>query len=189
MRKFSDWEKEIIRKIVNLGKDKFTFNVFLLFSDVFIDREIFYYEVAPRHLFYDFTKVKPSDLYKEERLLIDRATFINFLADNKYIHISSDIMTYRSGVYGKKTESQRSIVFPGWFMDYFHNCVTAKMYVSQDLFTLVENDFKEYEEIVLEEAKKQTKEAKKQTIAAIVSAVFAVIAVIVAIVTVWISIK
>ena len=160
MRNFSDWEKDIIREIANLGKDKFTFDVFLLFKDVFIDRAIFYYEVGPRHLFYDFTKVMQGDLYKEERLLIDRATFINSLADNKYVHISSDIMTYKSGVYGKKTDSQRSIVFPGWFMDYFHNCVTAKMYVSQDLYSLVENDFKEYDELVLEEAKMQTKSAK-----------------------------
>ena len=39
MRKFSDWEKNIIREIANLGNGNFTFDVFILFSDVFIDEK------------------------------------------------------------------------------------------------------------------------------------------------------
>lgn len=38
--------------------------------------------------------------------------------------------------------------------------MTNWMYVKKDLLELVENDFKEYEEIALEEAKKQTKADK-----------------------------
>lgn len=61
------------------------------------------------------------------------------------------------------------------------------MYVSQDLYTLVDNDFKEYEELVLDEASKQTAEAKKQSKITLISAILSAVAVVTAIITIFIK--
>jgi hypothetical protein len=189
MRKFSDWEKDIIREIANLAKSNTTFPVFILFKDLFIDREIFRYDSGPHHLLYNFTKVNQEELRKEERLLFDRLLLIEYLADNRYIYIY--MASPFNGNYGNQTDEKSfkfSCLSPS-FVELIHKYMTNWMYVKKDLLELVENDFKEYEEIVLDEAKKQTKEAKKQTKIAIVSAVFAVIATITAIITVCITVK
>lgn len=189
MRKFSDWEKDIIREIASLAKSNTTFPVFILFKDLFIDREIFRYDSGPHHLLYNFTKVNQDELRKEERLLFDRLLLIEYLSNNRYIYIY--MASPFNGTYGNQTDEKSfkfSCLSPS-FVELVHKYMTNWMYVKKDLLELVENDFKEYEEIALEEAKKQTKEAKVQTIAAIVSAVFAIIAAITAIITVCITVK
>lgn len=90
MRKFSDLEKDIIREIANLAKSNTTFPVFILFKDLFIDREIFRYDSGPHHLLYNFTKVNQDELRKEERLLFDRLLLIEF-----YLTIATFIFTWQ----------------------------------------------------------------------------------------------
>lgn len=190
MRKFSDWEKDIIREIAKQSQNKFTFNVFILFMDLFIYKKYFCYENATKCLSYNFNEIKQGDLYKEEQILFDRMFLLNYLAENKYIYVSlHNNADVEFGRYGTKTMEYKDTGLPKPLISEFHKCINSWIYVSKNLFSLVENDFKECEEIALEEAKKQTKEAKVQTIAAIVSAVFAIIAAITAIITVCITVK
>jgi hypothetical protein len=188
MRKFSDWEKDIIREIANLAKSNTTFPVFILFKDLFIDREIFRYDSGPHHLLYNFTKVNQDELRKEERLLFDRLLLIEYLSNNRYIYIY--MASPFNGNYGNQTDEKSfkfSCLSPS-FVELVHKYMTNWMYVKKDLLELVENDFKEYEEIALEEAKKQTKEARKQTKSARWSVIISAIAVVVALLTMILSI-
>lgn len=177
MRKFSDWEKDIIREIASLAGGNFTFDAFILFSDVFID-EKFFLDSCPFALWYNPAKIKHEDLMAEKRKIFDLVFLLDYLERNRYIilhgHYDKD--------YGKSQKHYINVELNAGMAKTLYGCISSCIYVTQDLFSLVENDFKEYEEIALEEA-------KKQTIAAIVSAVFAIIAAITAIITVCITVK
>lgn len=177
MRKFSDWEKDIIRRIASLASGNFTFDAFVLFSDVFID-EKFFIDSCPFAMWYNPAKIKHEDLIAEKRKIFDLVFLLDYLERNRYIvlhgHYDKD--------YGKYQKNYINVELKEVMAETLYGCISSCIYVTQDLFSLVENDFKEYEEIALEEA-------KKQTIAAIVSAVFAIIAAITAIITVCITVK
>lgn len=184
MRKFSDWEKDIIRRIASLASGNFTFDAFILFSDAFID-EKFFIDSCSFALWYNPAKIKHEDLMAEKRKIFDLVFLLDYLERNRYIVLHG----HYDKNYGKYQKNYINVEFKEGMAKILYGCISSCIYVTQDLFSLVENDFKEYEEIALEEAKKQTKEAKVQTIAAIVSAVFAIIAAITAIITVCITVK
>ena len=155
MRKFSDWEKEIIREIANHGNGSFTFDVFILFSDVFID-EKFFIDSNTFALWYNPAKIKHEDLIAEKRKIYDTVLLLDYLEQNRYIFLHGMV----GKDYGKSHNYYINTELSDWMAKKLYACISSRMYVSQDLYSLVENDFKEYEEIVLDEAKKQTKSAK-----------------------------
>ena len=155
-----------------------------MFSDVFIN-EKFFIDSCTFALWYNPAKIKHVDLIAEKRKIFDLVFLLAYLEKNRYIVLHG----HNDKDYGKSQKNYINVELKAGMAKTLYGCISSCIYVTQDLFSLVESDFKEYEEIALEEAKKQTKEAKVQTIAAIVSAVFAVIATITAIVTVCISAK
>ena len=107
---------------------------------------------------------------------------LNYLAENKYIYMSlHNNADVEFGGYGTKTMEYKDTGLPKPLILEFHKCINSWIYVSKDLFSLVENDFKEYEEIALEEAKMQTKSAK-------LSVWFSAIAVIIAFASLFVGI-
>ena len=188
MRKFSDWEKDIIREIANQAQNKFAFDVSLLFHDLFYGEGIFFYNNATKCLYYNITKIAQGDLYKVEQILFDRMFLLSYLAENKYIYIclyhDKEVEVGRYGTkQNNKYNEYQEVNLPKPLILEFHKCINSWIYVSKDLFSLVENDFKEYEEIALEEAKKQTEVAKKQSRSAMWSVILSAIAVLVALLT------
>lgn len=183
MRKFSDWEKDIIRRIASLASGNFTFDAFVLFSDVFID-EKFFIDSCPFAMWYNPAKIKHEDLIAEKRKIFDLVFLLDYLERNRYIilhgHYDKD--------YGKSQKHYINVELNAWMAKTLYGCISSCIYVTQDLFSLVENDFKEYEEIALEEAKKQTNEAKKQSKSAKWSVIISAIAVVVALLTMILSI-
>lgn len=185
MRKFSESEKETIRIMVNISSGNFTCSLFPMFKDIFFDHN-FYYEAGPQHLYYDSSKMDRPELIEKEKLLVDLALLLKYLADNRYIYVFRQYPLY-TGTYGMKTDSHKPIAWQPWLMEQFNYYITCYMYVSQDLYTLVDNDFKEYEELVLDEASKQTAEAKKQSKITLISAILSAVAVVTAIITIFIK--
>lgn len=155
MRKFSDWEKDIIRRIASLASGNFTFDAFVLFSDVFID-EKFFIDSCPFAMWYNPAKIKHEDLIAEKRKIFDLVFLLDYLERNRYIvlhgHYDKD--------YGKYQKNYINVELKEVMAETLYGCISSCIYVTQDLFSLVENDFKEYDELVLEEAKMQTKSAK-----------------------------
>ena len=186
MRKFNDTERQTISEIVKLSRANFTCSLFPLFKDIFFDNN-FYYEAGTQHLFYDSTKMERVVLIEKEKSLVDVVLLLKYLADNRYIYVFRQMPLF-TGTYGMKTDSHKPIVWQPWLMEQFNYYITCYMYVSQDLYTLVDNDFKEYEELVLEESRKQTLEAQKQSKTAMWSIIIALVAVIIALISLLLKI-
>ena len=176
MRKFSDWEKNIIREIANLGNGNFTFDVFILFSDVFID-EKFFIDSNTFALWYNSAKIKHEDLIAEKHKIYDTVLLLDYLEQNRYIFLHG----MGNKDYGKSHNYYINTELNDWMAKKLYACISSELYVSQDLYSLVENNFKEYDELVLEEAKMQTKSAK-------LSVWFSAVAVIIAFASLFVGI-
>ncbi|MBQ2541861.1 MAG: hypothetical protein II554_00800, partial [Bacteroidales bacterium] len=107
----------------------------------------------------------------------DTVLLLDYLEQNRYIFLHG----MGNKDYGKSDINYINTELSDWMAKKLYACISSRMYVSQDLYSLVENNFKEYDELVLEEAKMQTKSAK-------LSVWFSAVAVIIAFASLFVGI-
>ncbi len=148
-RRFSKREQAFIRRISRLGG---SFDAHVMFKDVIERTNINYWNVEGRKF-----KV-PADLSDKEREngkreLIEIALLIDYLEQNDYIVFDDwQPNTVHNFPYGNATSLVNEAI-PEKVADIFDRCLERHVFFTQRLLDLIKDNFKTYEERVLNTAR------------------------------------
>lgn len=167
MRHYSKKEQNIINQILEIGKNTSSSNnmLFSVYKPIF---EFYKVNINNQGLYFD-SKQTPETITLIESDIAIRSLLIDDLIKDrliKLVKVGSNLpfsyMRFRNNNLHDKIDSS--------IFDTLKDSFYSKVFVSQELYDLVSNKFKTYEDIQLEEARKQTekaqdsfKEAQKQT--------------------------
>lgn len=174
MRNLSEREKEIIKNILFRSEERNCDWVDLscIYLHIFWNNKVSYESGT---LYLPYENINDEDSIKFQRKFFETTILLKQLEENRYIHILEKSMDSNK-IKGSHICSDKplpkgcTIKLSSEISKIFDDANNKQLFVSQRLRTLVENDFKTYEDIQLEEAQKQTKashesleEARKQT--------------------------
>ena len=174
MRNLSEKEKEIIKDILFRSEECNSdwVDLSMVYNHIFWSNMASYDSGTlywPYENCYDEASI---NFYRE---VLETTILLKQLEENRYIHIMDKSMDSNKikahyCCYDKPSPKIYSLKLSPEISQIFDDANNKQLFVSQRLRTLVENDFKTYEEIQLEEAQKQTnianeslEEARKQT--------------------------
>lgn len=174
MRNLSEKEKEIIKDILFRSEECNSdwVDLSMVYNHIFWSNMASYDSGTlywPYENCYDEASI---NFYRE---VLETTILLKQLEENRYIHIMDKSMDSNKikahyCCYDKPSPKIYSLKLSPEISQIFDDANNKQLFVSQRLRTLVENDFKTYEDIQLEEAQKQTKashesleEARKQT--------------------------
>ena len=166
MRIFSEVEKQYIRELVNGSRTCPT----LLAS----------YNITESNQLLDFKSHKlivSNESYHQNNWaeplfpIIEKATLVEYLADKGYIILVANGKKIIE--YGNKPLYPTELTIPDNIVSIIEKVINSSIIVKPELKMLVDNNFKEYEELVLDEAKKQTEKATKSVRWAIAAVIIA----------------
>lgn len=150
MRNFNDVEKNIIQRLVTNHNSGCSTVASFIYSAI-IEKEVEQYINACE-------EIKTAccwELYEEQRI-IEITFFLKWLEENRYIYF----LPFRYPKIGEGEKCSEKIQFldlPEEIKKLFERYGDSEMFVSSELKNLVENDFKTYEDLALDEARCQTK--------------------------------
>ena len=163
MRKFSEFEKECIRYIVNLSRNNLSFVLVNAYNDIFY-REKIEYKINTTHLkFYrDIDNVSVDEILSIEKEIVIKSLLIKYLVDNRYIFLVNDTTSDQDITLGNFLKDglipfQKDI--SPEISEVLSYSALNRIFVSFDLVYLVENGFRTIEDEALEESRKQTEKA------------------------------
>ncbi len=171
MRPFSEVEKQYIRELVNGSRTCPT----LLAS----------HNITEFNQLLDFKNHKliiPIESYPKNNWaeplfpIIEKTTLVEYLAENGYIILLEN--KNKIDEYGNKPLYPTELPVPDNIAPLFEKIFNSSIIVKPELKMLVDNNFKEYEELVLDEAKKQTAKATESIILAIVAVIISALTLI-----------
>lgn len=174
MRNLSEKEKEIIKDILFRSEECNSDWVDLscIYLHIFWNNKVSYESGT---LYLPYENINDEDSIKFQREFFETTILLKQLEENRYIHIMDKSMDSNKikGRYicsDKPLPKGYTLKLSPEVSQIFDDANNKQLFVSQRLRTLVENDFKTYEDIQLEEARKQTgsaqesfKEAQRQT--------------------------
>lgn len=163
MRKFTEKEKKIIKKIVNEDRGKVrSFSAQTVYAEVFRDLNnsigidlnegVFYYYSNNNDL---------NNLTSAEQELIDTTLLLQYL-DRLNLLVFTEDCEECIGINNARSGTSQKKIIPQEIQLLIKRYLNCKIYISSLLIDIVENDFKSLEELALDEAKKQTFKTKKQ---------------------------
>ena len=167
MRHYSKKEQNIINQILEIGKNTSSSNnmLFGIYIPIF---DLYKVNINDQGLYFDSNQTQEIITLIESNIA-SRSILIDDLIKNrliKLVKVGSTVpfsyMPFRNNNLHDEIDSS--------IFDILKDSFYSKVFVSQELHDLVSNDFRTYEDIQLEEARKQTnianeslKEASKQT--------------------------
>ena len=150
MRKYNEEEKSIIRTLVAHHNSGCSTVASIVYNSI-IKKEIEQYRKACEE-----AEVNCDwELYEEQRI-IEITFFLKWLEENRYIYF----LPFRYPKIGEGEKCSEKIQFldlPEEIKKLFERYGDSEMFVSSELKNLVENDFKTYEDLALDDARCQTK--------------------------------
>lgn len=168
MRIFSEIEKQYIRELVNGSRTCPT----LLAS----------HNITEFNQLLDFKNHKliiPIESYPKNNWaeplfpIIEKTTLVEYLAEKGYIILLEN--KNKTTQYGQKPFHPIELPIPEPAIPIIERVINSSIIVKPELKMLVDNNFKEYEELVLDEAKKQTTKATKSVRWAIAAVIVSVL--------------
>lgn len=164
MRNLSEREKEIINNILFRSEERNCDWVDLsgIYLHIFWNNKASYNSGS---LYLPYDNCNDEDSINFYREILETTILLKQLEENRYIHIMEKSMDSNKlkGRYicsDKPLPQGYTLKLSPEVSQIFDDANNKQLFVSQRLRTLVSNDFKTYEDIQLEEAKKQTKSAQ-----------------------------
>lgn len=190
MGRYSKDEQTIIKKIIELGKNTSCANE-MLFSVYMPILDYNQVNVDDKGLYFDATHTQET-IMEIENNIASISLLIDDLIKNrliKLVKVGANLpflyMVNKGTIYDKIDSNIFYILKQSFY---------SKVYISAELKELVSNDFKTYEDIQLEEARKQTEsasaslaEARKQTGKAKTQTYLSIIAVVLSVIAIIVS--
>ena len=171
MRPFSEVEKQYIRELVNGSRSCPTLSAG--------------HNITEDNQQIDFNNQKllisnesrPKNNWAEPLFpIIEKATLVEYLAEKGYIILLEN--KNKTTQYGQKPFHPIELPIPEPAIPIIERVINSSIIVKPELKMLGDNNFKEYEELVLDEAKKQTTKAIKSIILAIVAVIISALTLI-----------
>ena len=178
MRKFSPKEQVIIRNLVNQAGSSLSYVLANAYNDIFYRHKVEYNNGFLIFYSEDISKITADDILAVEKEIIDTSFLLDFLKENRYIHIidddSQDQLDSIGGFFkdglesiSKKLDAKTSEIIV--------EALNHRVFISEDLVQLVNNDFKTIEEMALDEAREQTKYSRKSVRYAFIAIILSII--------------
>lgn len=165
MRKFSLYEQDIIRWVVEQSNGTTFYILINAYKDIFYRKKVKYRPNTDVLIFYrDIDTVEdPNEILSVYSEIVETSLLIDYLFKNRYVQVIESADTPIDVIGGFDADRLNPInkpISPEISKILTYSCQNA-IFVSQDLKELVDNDFKTIEELSLEEARKQTIAAKE----------------------------
>ena len=184
MRKFSDFEKKIIKDInTSYEKSGTKYSLFNVFYGELSSLGAYYYKGA-----FVVDEKNKEKLPSIEMKIMDVYSLLSFLERNGYILLEDYSIPTSACNIPNFIENPFGCSLSKECREFIEKTRSRKLFITTKFIELVSNDFKTYEEIQLEEAKKQTEsasaslaEAREQTGKAKTAVVLSGLAIIVSI--------
>lgn len=188
MRKFSEIEKETIKRLVDGADTSTEYKPIKAFDEIVKDRSCVGFDKEHNQLLFYY---KGDDAPEKQKMLevihtiSERALLIDYLIkDGMIYYIPTNTTPEPSNHCGDEPHEMNSIsiAVDNYIADILYSCMNYPIYVKQTLKTYVHDGFLSLEEQSLNEAKKQTAAALKQTWLSISAVVIAAITMLIGIV-------
>lgn len=181
MRKFSDREKEIIRRLVDGASGSFVYLPINAYGDIFYREKVeFVYKPTPELRYYSLQgSVRNADnIFKVSSEIYEISFLIDYLEKEGMLrHFSIGTGTLKNDISGfsKAGLTGVSVALDPAVGEMLYNNLNYPIYVTPTLESLVKDNFKTLEEQTLDEAEVQTKLAKKQTLLSLLAVILAML--------------
>ena len=168
MRHFSENEQTVIRSIVAHGRHNYSYVLMNAYLDLFYKNQVKYDHASQSLVFYaKGTGDIDHELFLSiEDTIIEISLLLEWLEDNRYIYLIKDTDDIGLQTFSGFDEEGLIKVYKKLdpkIDDILLNALNHRIYVSSDLEKLVEDDFRSYEQMMLDEAKDQTQSASDQS--------------------------
>lgn len=179
MRKFSQTEQKIIRNLVNHANGNLSYVLANAYNDIFYKYKVEYHKGYLTFYVQDDSNNIFDYILAVEKEIIDTSFLLGFLKENRYIHIINDdsknqldrieIGDLKKGLkpISKEIDEKTSEIIV--------EALNHRVFISEDLVQLVNNDFKTIEEMALDEAREQTKYSRKSVRYAVVAIILSMV--------------
>lgn len=168
MRHFSENEQKVIRNIVAHGRHNYSYVLMNAYLNLFDRYQVTYDHTKQSLVFYvRGTGDIDHELFLSiEDTIIEVSLLLEWLEDNRYIYLIKDnddigLQTFSglneeglTPIYKKLDPKIDAILL---------NALNHRIFVSSDLVKLVDDGFRSYEQMMLDEANNQTQSASKQS--------------------------
>lgn len=173
MRQFTEEDKRVIRNFVEHAGDSATFVLTNVLNDLFIGKTMAF---DGANLLFNHT-IGVDQILEDEKQIVFRALLIKYLQDEGYIYIVDDATTVNPSRMIGNVNNPQLTAKKKLPKDVAHilASVNKRVYVTENLLSLVQNDFKTYEELSLEESMKQTHRATLGLVLSFVAIIIAII--------------
>ena len=180
MRKFSQTEQRTIRNLVNNASGSLSYVLANAYNDVFYQRRVKYSKGKLIFYLEDVNTLNDvDDILSIEKEIIDISFLLDYLIKNRYINIIEDPSSADplEEIGGFLADGLTPIEKPidSSVAKILENALNHRVFISEDLIQLVNNDFKTVEEMALDEARKQTNYSRRSVLIAILAIVLSVL--------------
>ncbi len=181
MRKFSEREKKIIRRLVDGASGSFVYLPINAYGDIFYREKVeFVYKPTPELIYYcQQGNVRGTDdIFKVSSEIYEISYLIDYLEKEGMLrHFSIGTGALRNDISGfnKAGLTRLSVALDPAVGEMLYNNLNYPIYITPTLESLVKDNFKTLEEQTLDEAEVQTKLAKKQTLLSLIAVILAML--------------
>lgn len=181
MRKFSEREKEIIRRLVEGASGSFVYLPINAYGDIFYREKVeFVYQSTAELRFYSQQgSVRGTDdIFKVSSEIYEISYLIDYLEKEGMLrHFSIGTGTLKNNISGfnKAGLTGLSVALDPAVGEMLYANLNYPVYITPTLESLVKDNFKTLEEQTLDEAGVQTKLAKKQTLLSLLAVILAML--------------
>lgn len=181
MRKFSEREKEIIRRLVDGASGSFVYLPINAYGDIFYREKVeFVYKPTPELRYYSQqgSVRETDDVFKVSSEIYEISYLIDYLEKEGMLrHFSIGTGTFNNDISGfdKAGLTGLSVALDPLVGEMLYNNLNFPIYITPTLESLVKDNFKTLEEQTLDEAEVQTKLAKKQTLLSLIAVILAML--------------
>ena len=188
MRKFSEREKEIIRRLVDGASGSFVYLPINAYGDIFYREKVeFVYKPTPELRYYSLqgSVRNADDIFKVSSEIYEISYLIDYLEKEGMLrHFSIGTGTLKNDISGfsKAGLTGVTVALDPAVGEMLYNNLNYPIYVTPTLESLVKDNFKTLEEQMLDEAEVQTKLAKKQTLLSLLAVILAMLTLLLALI-------
>lgn len=181
MRKFSDKEKLVIGRLVDGASQSFTYLPINAYDDIFYrERVEFVYQPKSELRFYSQQgSLRDSDeIFKVTSDIYEISYLIDYLEKEGLIrHFSVGTGQQSNNIAGfnKAGLTAISVELDPAVGEMLYSNLNYPIYVTQTLISLVQENFRTFEDQSLDEARIQTHQAKRQSVLSLLAVVFAML--------------
>ncbi len=178
MRKFSPKEQSTIRNLVKQASNSLSYVLANAYNDIFYQHKVEYNNGSLIFYSADISKITTNNILAVEKEIIDTSFLLDYLKENRYIHIiEDDSQNQLDSIGGFCKDGLQSISknLDAKTSNIIVEALNHRVFISEDLVQLVNNDFKTIEEMALDEAREQTKYSRKSVRYAVIAIILSIV--------------